>query len=323
MRAVRAEAFGGPEVLRVAELPEPVPGAGQVLVAVSAVPVLYLDTQIRAGLAREWFPVRPPYVPGAGVAGRVAAVGDGADKRWLNRLVVADTAGSGGYLERTVLPADALIGVPGGVGAAEAAALLHDGRTAVGLMEALNPRPGEWVLVTAAAGGMGTLLVQLARRAGARVIAAAGARHKLELTAKLGAEQAVSYADPDWTGQVRDITGGEGPRVVFDGVGGQAGRAAFGITAQGGRFSAHGTPGGGFAAVDPGEAARREITVSGIAEVQFGPEEGRRLVTRALGEAAAGRLQPVIGQRFALAEAARAHRAIEARAVTGKTLLEV
>lgn len=323
MRAVRANAFGGPEVLELAEFPEPVPQPGQVLVAVSAAPVLYVDTQIRAGLGREWFPVRPPYVPGAGVAGQVTAVGDGTDERWLGRLVVADTTGSGGYLERTALPADSLIEVPGGVSADEAAALLHDGQTAAGLMEALNPRPGEWVLVTAAAGGMGTLLVQLAARAGSRVIAAAGARHKLELASKLGAEQAVSYADPEWASHVRSITGGAGARVVFDGVGGRTGREAFGVTARGGRFSAHGTPGGGFAAIDPGEAARREITLSGIAEVQFGPEKGRRLVTRALGEAAAGRLHPVIGQRFPLAEAAQAHRAIEARTVTGKTLLEV
>ena len=322
MRAVRANAFGGPEVLEVTNLPDQVPGPGQVLVAVLVAPVLYLDTQIRAGLARDWFPVTPPYVPGAGVAGRVVAVGEGTDPGWLNRLVVADT-GSGGYLAEAVLPAESLVEVPAGLGAAEAAALLHDGRTAAGLMEALNPRPGDWVLVTAAAGGMGTLLVQLARQAGGRVIAAAGAPPKLDLASKLGAEQAVSYTRPDWASRVLAITDGAGPRVVFDGVGGRTGREAFEVTARGGRFSGHGTPGGGFAVVDPAEAARREITVSGIAEVQFGPEQGRRLIARALNEAASGRLAPVIGRRFPLAEAAGAHRAIEARDVIGKTLLEV
>jgi NADPH2:quinone reductase len=323
MRAVQATTFGGPEVLEMVDVPAPVPRAGQVLVAVTVAPVLYVDTQIRAGLAREWFPVTPPYVPGQGVAGRVVAVGEGTGASWVDRLVVASTTGSGGYLEETVLPAESLVGIPGGLGAAEAAALLHDGQTAVGLMEALSPRPGEWVLVTAAAGGMGALLVQLARQAGARVIAAAGARRKLELAGRLGAEQTVSYAEPDWASQVLAITDGAGPSVVFDGVGGRTGREAFGVTARGGRFSAHGTPGGGFAVIDPGQAAEREITVSGIAEVQFGPEKGRRLISRALTEAAAGRLHPVIGQRFPLAEAAEAHRAIEARAVIGKTLLEV
>lgn len=323
MRAVWATAFGGPEVLEVADVPAPVAGLGQVLVAVTVAPVLYVDTQIRAGLAADWFPMRPPYVPGAGVAGQVVAVGEGTDERWLSRLVVADTTGSGGYLERTALPAESLIEVPAGLGAAEAAALLHDGQTAVGLMEALKPRPAEWVLVTAAAGGMGTLLVQLARQAGCRVIAAAGAQRKLELAGELGAEQTVSYTRPGWPEQVLAITGGAGPAVVFDGVGGQVGRDAFGVTARGGRFSAHGTPGGGFATVDPGEAAEREITVTGIAAVQFGPEKARRLITRVLGEAAAGHLHPVIGQRFPLERAAGAHRAIEARTVVGKTLLEV
>ena len=323
MRAVQATAFGGPEVLEMVSIPEPVPGPGQVLVAVSVAPVLYLDTQIRAGRAREWFPVTPPYVPGEGVAGQVVAVGGGVEESWVDRLVVADTTGSGGYLEKTVLPAESLVRVPAGLGAAEAAALLHDGQTAAGLIEALTPRPGDWVLVTAAAGGMGTLLVQLARQAGGRVIAAAGAQRKLDLASKLGAEQTVSYEQPDWASQVLAITGGKGADVVFDGVGGRTGREAFGITARGGRFSGHGTPGGGFAAVGPAEAVRREITVSGIAEVQFGPQKGRRLITRALNEAASGRLAPVIGQRFPLAEAAEAHRAIEARTVTGKTLLEV
>lgn len=323
MRAVQATAFGGPEVLEMVDFPAPVPGAGQVLVAVTVAPVLYVDTQIRAGLAREWFPLTPPYVPGMGVAGRVVAGGEGTDARWVNRLVVADTTGTGGYLETAVLPAESLVGVTDGLGAAEAAALLHDGQTAVGLMEALNPRPGDWVLVTAAAGGMGTLLVQLARHAGCRVIAAAGAQRKLELVSKLGAERTVSYAEPDWASRVLTITDGTGPSVVFDGVGGRTGQEAFRVTARGGRFSAHGTPGGGFAAIDPREAARRGITVTGIAEVRFGPDERRRLITRALGEAAAGRLHPVIGQRFPLAEAAEAHRAIEARAVIGKTLLEV
>ena len=170
-------------------------------------------------------------------------------------------------------------------------------------------------------GGMGTLLVQLARQAGCRVIAAAGGERKLELAHKLGAEQAVDYTRDDWTGQVLAITGG--PRVVFDGVGGKTGRAAFEVTARGGRFSGHGTPGGGFAVVDSGEAAQRDITVSGIEQVQFGPEKSRRLIAQALSEAAAGRIEPVIGQRFPLEQAATEHRAIEARAVTGKTLLEV
>jgi NADPH2:quinone reductase len=323
MRAVQAKASGGPEVLDVVEMPDPVPGPGQAVIAVSAIPLLYLDTQIRAGRAQAWFPVTPPYVLGAGVAGQVAAVGPGVDDRWAGRRVVADTLGGGGYLEQALVDAGSLVPVPDGLDLAGAAALLHDGRTAVGLMEALSPRPGEQVLVTGAAGGLGVLLVQLARRAGCRVIAAAGGPQKLDLARRLGAEQAVDYTRPGWEKQVLELTGGRGVDVVFDGAGGPAGQAAFAVTAHGGRFSAHGAPGGGFAPIDPGDARRREITVSGIDRVQFGPDEARRLTGQALAEAAAGHLQPVIGQRFPLEQAAEAHRVIEARAVTGKTLLEV
>jgi NADPH:quinone reductase len=111
--------------------------------------------------------------------------------------------------------------------------------------------------------------------------------------------------------------------VVFDGVGGEIGQRAFEVTARGGRFSAHGAPSGGFAVIDRQEAERRTVTVRGIAEVQFAPADATRLTERALLEAAAGRIRPIIGQRFPLARAADAHRAIEARVVIGKTLLEV
>ena len=119
------------------------------------------------------------------------------------------------------------------------------------------------------------------------------------------------------------ITGGSGPSLVLDGVGGDIGRAAFDVTAAGGRFSAHGTPGGGFAPVNPGDAAERGISVLGIDRVQLEPAEATRLTSLAFAEAASGRIKPVIGQTFSLEGAADAHRAIESRAVLGKTLLEV
>jgi NADPH2:quinone reductase len=109
--------------------------------------------------------------------------------------------------------------------------------------------------------------------------------------------------------------------VVFDGVGGQIGRAAFGVTARGGRFSAHGAPSGAFTVIDPQEAERHGVTVRGIEHVQFAPADAKRLAERALSEAAAGRIRPVIGQTFPLERAADAHAAMEARGVIGKTLL--
>jgi NADPH:quinone reductase len=322
MRVVQATKFGGPEVLVPSEAPEPVAGPGHVVVEVSVAPVLFLDTQIRSGSARAWFPVTPPYVPGRGVAGVVGSVGAGVDPDWVGCRVIADAA-DGGYLERAVVAVEGLIAVPEGLGMAEAAALLHDGRTAVSLIDQAHLRAGERVLVLGAGGGLGSLLVQLAHRGGARVIGAARGRQKLDLAEQLGADAVVDYSQSGWLEQVLGDTGGAGPDMVFDGVGGEMGRTAFEVTARGGQFSAHGTPGGGFASIDVQEAGRRDITVRGIEHVQFAPADATRLTERAMSEAAAGRIRPVIGQTFPLEQAADAHRAIEDRDGIGKTLLVI
>lgn len=321
VRVVRATRFGGPEVLVAGEAPEPEAARGQAVVDVSVVDVLFLETQIRRGAAREWFPETPPYVPGGGVAGVVRAVGPGVESAWIGRRVLAGTGTHGGYAERAVVDAELLVSVPDGVGLREAAALLHDGPTAVRLAELAEIRPDEWVLVLGAAGGLGVLLVQRARAAGARVIGAARGERKLALAARWGAEAVVDYAEEGWTDRVRAITGSHGVDVVFDGVGACLGEAAFGLTARGGRFSAHGTASGGFADVDRHAAAARGVVLRGIEQVQFAPREAAVLMAGALAEAEAGRLTPVIGAIFPLAAAADAHAAVEARAVTGKTLL--
>jgi NADPH:quinone reductase len=322
MRAVEAKCFGGPEVLGVREAPDPVAGTGQAVVEVVVAPTLFVETQIRRGAARNWFDVQPPYVPGAGVAGHVISVGGGVDPSWLGRRVVADTPDGGGYAERTVVAAERLVRVPDGLGLREAAAVLHDGRTAMRLAEIVDVRPGEWLLVNAAGGGLGALLVQLAHTAGAYVIGAAGGKRKRDLATELGADLVVDYSDPNLLQEVvRDATGGAGADAVFDGAGGEVGLAAFAVTAPGGRFSAYGSPGGGFATVDCADAERRGITLSGIEDVQLGPAEGKRLTEKALAAVASGRMSPVMGQTFPLEQAAEAHAAIEARDVIGKTLL--
>jgi NADPH:quinone reductase len=326
MQVIEVAEFGGPEVLTATRAADPTPGPGEVVVATSFADVLFLDVVIRRGLAVDFFAVRPPYVPGNGVSGRVAAAGDGVHGLSPGRPVIAHTGGSGGtggYAERAVVRAADVVAVPDGVGLAAAAALLHDGATALGLMEGTGISAGETVLVVGAAGGLGILLVQYAAAAGARVVAAARGSAKRELALRMGAEAAVDYGDPGWPGHAVAASGGGGPQVVFDGVGGQLGAAAFGITADGGRFSAHGAPGGGFAPIDPAEAARRGITVRGIEQVQLQAGGRARLAAQALDDAAAGRITPVIGQTFPLGQASGAHRAIEGRRVTGKTLLEV
>jgi NADPH2:quinone reductase len=233
--------------------------------------------------------------------------------------VIASLNGTGGYAERVISPAARLIEVPDTVALRDAVALLADGRTALALAGRAELRAGETVLVEAAAGGVGSLLVQIARHAGARVVALAGQPRKLALARDLGADLTVDYSRDGWDEQVRDAAGQVD--VVFDGVGGDIGLAAFGLLGAGGRFCPFGMASGSFAPVTPELAAARQVTVRAGAGAS--QEELTALVRTALAEAAAGRLRPVIGQEFELAAAARAHAAIEARTTVGKTLLTV
>ena len=222
----------------------------------------------------------------------------------------------GGYAQRAVADSAALIDIPEELGTNEAVALLADGRTSLMLMRAAMVRAGETVLVEAAAGGVGSLLVQLARTAGARVVGAAGGQRKLGLARELGAS-VVDYTEPGWTERLRSEVGSVD--VVFDGVGGSIGRAAFDLLREGGRFCAFGMASGSFADVSDEQAEARQVHL--IRSARPTPQELRELARAALAEAAAGRLHPLVGQTFPLERAADAHAAIERRATVGKTLL--
>jgi NADPH:quinone reductase len=324
MRAIEVRGFGPPDVLRVAELPRPVPGPEQVLVAASACDVLFVDTMIRSGAGAGYFPIKPPYVPGNGVGGEVVAVGDSVGAEWLGQRVAAHTGGpggTGGYAEFAVADVAHAVVVPGDVDLLAATAALHDGTTALRVLEVSGPRPGEWVLVLGAAGGMGILLVQLLAARGVHVIGAARGQAKLAAVARAGALAAVDYGSPDWTAAVLEAAGGVRPAVVLDGVGGAIGAAAFELVADGGRFSAHGSPSGSFAGIDQDAARRRRVRVSTIRDLQYGAGDRSRLMKEVLGHLADQRISPVIGQTFPLAEATKAHEAIEARRTIAKTLL--
>jgi NADPH2:quinone reductase len=320
MRAVWLKESGGPEVLVAGEAPDPVPGAGQVLVEVRYAGITFVETQLRAGAGPGPMNWEPPVIPGNGVGGVVAAVGDGADPALLGKRVISSLGGFGGYAELAVVDASGLFVVPDGVALDDATALLADGRTATMMLRAVSPRPGERVLVEAAAGGVGSLLVQLAKTAGAQVIAAAGGDRKTELARGLGADAAVDYTRSGWVEAVRDATGGDGVDVVFDGVGGDIGRAAFGLVRPGGRMISFGVASGAWADVPEERARERGVT---LVQPRPTPDLLRACTESALEEARAGRLRPVIGQRFPLDRAADAHAAIESRATVGKTLLEV
>ncbi|MFF1764188.1 zinc-binding dehydrogenase [Streptomyces sp. NPDC058249] len=323
MRAAQVKAFGGPEVLAPVEMPDPVPGPGEVVIDVAYADTIFVETQVRTGWGRDFFSVTPPYVPGGGVSGVVSALGADVPGEWLGRRVTAYVTGS--YAERALAPVTALTVVPDSLDLLQAAALVHDGVTASGLLELTGIDDTDRVLVLGASGGMGTLLIQLAHARGARVVGVARGAAKVALVRELGADAAVDATHPDWAAAARTAVGGspEAADVVLDGVGGELGATAFPLTADGGRFSAHGAPSGGFSPVDPDEAARRSITLFGIGDVQFTPADLRRYMSAALTEAAAGRLRPVIGEVFPLERAAEAHAAIEGRGLVGKVLLKM
>ncbi|WP_039820212.1 zinc-binding dehydrogenase [Nocardiopsis halophila] len=335
MRAVRVERFGGPEVLAPVEVPAPEAGPGEAVIGVEAADVLFLDTQLRSGWGADFFPLQPPYIPGSGVVGRVAAVGEGVDPSLVGSRVTADTgerspetgrtsAPQGGYAEFATAPAESLVAVPEGVDADQVLALLHDGLTAQHIADAVVPGRGETVLVTAAAGGLGSILVQLARAEGAHVIAAARGGRKLAWAKEQGAGHTVDYSEDGWTDRVLELTGGAGPDVVLDGAGAALGTAAFGLTKDGGRFVGYGASGGDFAQIDPERAEERGVRALSLLDLpELDDASGRRIVHRLLDKLRRGDVAPKIGQAFPLEKAEEAHRAIAERATLGKTILRV
>ncbi|MFV0135149.1 zinc-binding dehydrogenase [Streptomyces sp. HMX87] len=325
MHAIRLHAFGPAENLTHEQVEDPVPGPGQVRIAVRAAGVHLLDTALREGIqgpAPE--PPALPTVPGREVAGVVDALGDGTDGGWLGKRVVAHLGfAPGGYAELAVTGADRLHEIPGGLDFAAAVAMIGTGRTAMGIVQFADLGPEAVAVIPAAAGGIGTLLVQYAKNAGATVIGLAGGPRKVARAEANGADLAVDYRAAGWPDKVRAHLGGRPATVVLDGVGGAIAREAVGLLGPGGRHVVFGWSGEGPHDGEP-------YLVDGVSEqvlgpVMFrktgGPDPVRTLELRALAEAAEGRLTPAV-QRFPLAEAAAAHRALETRGTIGKVVLE-
>jgi NADPH2:quinone reductase len=264
-----------------------------------------------------------PTIPGREVAGVVDALGPGVDERWLGRRVVAHLGpASGGYAELAVRDADALHAVPDGVADDAAVAMIGTGRTALAVLEVAQLTAADVVLVTAAAGGLGSLLVQAARNAGATVVGVAGGPDKVQRVGELGAAVAVDYSAPGWSDAVREALDGREVTVALDGVGGALGRGALELLAVGGRLILFGFASGAPTELSAGDLYSRGLTVSAAIGARIAQRPGgvRDLEERALAAAAEGRLVPLV-QRFPLAQATAAHTAIEARATVGKTVL--
>jgi NADPH2:quinone reductase len=324
MHAIRLHAFGPAANLRYEEVEDPRPGPGQARIAVAAAGVHLIDTTLRAG--RPMGPLALPdlpTIPGREVAGIVDAVGPEVDERWVGRRVVAHLGpASGGYAELAVRETEALHALPDGLADDAAVAMIGTGRTAHAILEVAALTAHDIVLVTAAAGGLGSLLVQAARNAGATVVGVAGGPAKVQRVAQLGAAVAVDYSAPDWSDAVRAALDGREVTVALDGVGGALGRGALELLGAGGRLILFGFSSGAPTELSAGDLFARGITASAAIGAQIAQRPGglRDLEEQALAAAADGRLVPLV-QRFALADAAAAHEAIESRATVGKTVL--
>lgn len=342
MHAIRLHTFGPAEHLTYEEIPDPAPAPGQVRIAVTAAGVHLLDTAIRAGIQGP-LPALPelPTIPGREVAGTVDAVGEGVDASRLGKRVVAHIGfAPGGYAELAVTEASRLHEIPDGMDDAEAVALIGTGRTTMGILQFAELTPDSVAVVLAAAGGIGTLLVQYAKHAGATVIGLAGGPEKTAQVSANGADLAVDYTNPDWPDEVRTYlsklggTGVPGATIVLDGVGGEPGRAAVDLLATGGAHLVFGWSGKGPHDGEPLTFTDEQLAARGITQTNVlgpammrkaGGDRGdanpiRTLELAALAEAAKGHFTPAV-QRYPLAQAAAAHADLENRRTTGKVVL--
>ncbi|MFF3330316.1 zinc-binding dehydrogenase [Streptomyces sp. NPDC002888] len=325
MHAIRLHAFGPAENLTHEEVEDPLPGPGQVRIAVEAAGVHLLDTALREGMQGP-LPELPalPTIPGREVAGTVESLGEGVAALWLGKRVVAHLGfAPGGYAELAVTDVDRVHEIPAGLDPAQAVAMIGTGRTTMGILQFTELGPDSVAVVPAAAGGIGTLLVQYAKNAGATVIGLAGGPEKVARVQANGADLAVDYNDPTWPEKVRAHLGGKAATVVFDGVGGDIAREAVALLGPGGQHLVFGWSGEGLH--DGGPYLVEGVSESVLGPVMMrkagGPSPVRTLELRALTEAATGRLTPAV-HRFPLTEAAAAHRALQTRGTIGKVVLE-
>ncbi|WP_371786579.1 zinc-binding dehydrogenase [Streptosporangium subroseum] len=320
MRVIRVNRFGEPDVLVIDDVVTPEPAAGQVLVDVRMAGVVYGDVIVRSGR----YPLPLPWTPGVEVAGRVVAAGQGVDESLLGKTVVATTVGqAGGYAERALATAAYTFPVPDELELDVALAVFQAGAVARGMLSVMRLSGDDTVLITAAAGRIGSLLVQSAKSQGATVIGAAS-REKLTAVTEFGADHAIDYGAADWPDQVREVTGGRGADLVLDAVGGQTATRAQAAAADGaGRIGLYGFASGQWPALDAQTLGRRGLTVSGPLGMLFrkSDAEQRDDAEQALAAAARGELTPRIHAHFPLERAADAHRELEGRRSIGAIVL--
>jgi NADPH2:quinone reductase len=322
MRAIRLHAFGGPEVLQLDEVAIPEPGEGQVRIKAAVAGVNFMDVYARKGQGA--YARQLPAGLGGEVAGMVDRVGPGvADLREGDH--VASASAPEAYAEYVVVPAARVVKVPGGVDLRRAGAALLQGLTAQYLSHATYPlKPGEMALVHAAAGGAGRLLVQMAKRQGAGVIATVSTEEKAQLARSAGADEVIRYSEADFEAETRRLTGGRGVDVVYDSVGRDTFDKSLNCLRPRGYMVLYGQSSGPVPPLDPQTLNAKGslfLTRPTLAHYIATPEELRERADDLFAMMAGGALDVRIARELPLAEAAEAHRFLESRQALGKVLL--
>ena len=319
MLAIQISRTGGPEVLEAVEVEVPSPAAGQILVRHAAVGLNYIDTYHRSGL----YPLKLPSGIGLEAAGTVEALGDGVTRFKVGDRV-AYNGTMGAYAEAAVVPADRAVKVPDGVSLETAAAAMLKGMTAEFLVRrCFHVKHGDAVLIHAAAGGVGQILVQWCKALGATVIATVGSETKAAIARDLGADHVIGYSHEDVAAKVAELTGGQGVAVVYDGVGKDTWAASLKSLGRRGVMVTFGNASGPVPAFAPLELSAKSLFVTRpklfdyIATTEELDESAQALFS-VIGS---GAVKIDIGQTFPLAEARAAHEALEGRRTTGATVL--
>jgi NADPH2:quinone reductase len=320
MKAIRVESYGGPESLVYTEVDKPEPKRGEALVRIEAIGVNFIDVYHRTGL----YPLPLPFTPGSEAAGTVEAVGpDVPDIAVGDRVAYAMALGS--YAEYASAPAARLVKMPEGIDAQSAAAAMLQGMTAHYLVNSTYQlKSGDTALVHAAAGGVGLLLIQMAKRVGARVFGTVSTEEKAEIARSAGADEVIIYTERDFQEEVKRLTEGRGVEVVYDSVGKTTFIKSLESLAPRGMLALFGQSSGSVPAFDPALLAKNGslyLTRPSLAQYIATREELLWRAGEVLGWTGTGELTLRIGKTFPLSKAAEAHRQLEGRATTGKILL--
>jgi len=320
MKAIRVHSPGGPEVLRYEDVEIGEPGPGQVRIRQFAIGLNFIDVYHRTGL----YPLATPFIPGSEGAGEVVTVGEGVEE-FLPGDRVAYAGVLGAYAEERLVPAAQLVKLPGAIDFEVAAAVMLKGLTTQYLLRrTFRVEAGQTILIHAAAGGVGSLATQWAKHLGATVIGTVGSKEKAEIARKNGCDHVILYREEDFVARVKEITGGAGVPVVYDGVGKATFPASLDCLAPLGMFVSFGSASGPIDAFNIGILAQKGSLFA--TRPTLGTYTAKRADLLAMAEdlfdvVQSGAVRVPIDARFPLAEAEAAHRALESRATTGATVL--